>query len=83
MRYLFMSKSLTYTQRAQKTLERMGISANIIKAPSSLSTRGCAYSVSVSYGKGIRAAEILRNANLLQGRIYVQDTNGEFKEAQL
>lgn len=80
MRYLFMCKSLTYAQRSQKALERAGISANIIKSPSSLSTRGCGYSVSVSYARGSRAAEILKKSSLLQGKIYIQEADGSYKE---
>lgn len=80
MRYLFMCKSLTYAQRSQKLLERAGISANIIKSPSSLSTRGCGYSVSVGYVRGSRAAEILKKSNLLQGKIYLQEAIGSYKE---
>ncbi len=83
MRFLFMCKSLTYAQRSEKALERAGISANIIKSPASLSTRGCGYSVSVNAGRGRQAAELLRNANLLQGKIFVQQADGSYREAEL
>lgn len=73
MRFLFMCRSLTYAQRAARVLERAGISANVIKAPQSVSGNGCGYCVSVPYGKEKRAAQLLKSENLLQGKIYLND----------
>lgn len=83
MRYLFMCRSLTYAQRAARALERAGISASVIKAPQSVSGSGCGYCVSVSGGRENRAAQILRNDNLLQGKIYLMDTDSELREVFL
>ena len=83
MRYLFMCRSLTYAQRAARALERKGITAGIIKAPKLAAGNGCGYCVSVSSGRGILAADILRSEGLLQGKIYEQSTVGELKEVFL
>lgn len=83
MRYLFMCRSLTYAQRAARALERKGISAGIIKAPKLAAGNGCGYCVSVSYGRGILAADILRSEGLLQGKIFEQLSDGELKEVFL
>lgn len=80
MRYLIMCRSLTYAQRAAKILERHAISAGVTKAPAGLSGNGCSYCVTVSYGKGIAAADILRREGLLQGKIYEQHPDNTVKE---
>ena len=79
MRYLIMCRSLTYAQRAAKILERHAISAGVTKAPAGLSGNGCSYCVTVSYGKGIAAADILRREGL-QGKIFEQHPDNTFKE---
>ena len=83
MRYLIMCRSLTYAQRAAKILERHAISAGVTRAPAGLSGNGCSYCVTVAYGRGIAAADILRREGLLQGKIYQQNTNGTVKEVFL
>ena len=83
MRYLIMCRSLTYAQSAAKILERHAISAGVTRAPAGLSGNGCSYCVTVAYGRGIPAADILRREGLLQGKIYQQNTDGTVKEVFL
>lgn len=83
MRYLIMCRSLTYAQRAAKVLERTGINAGVTKAPKLAAGNGCGYCVSVSYGRGILAADILRREGLLQGKIFEQSTDGTLREVHL
>lgn len=83
MRYLIMCRSLTYAQRAAKILERHAISTGVTRAPAGLSGNGCSYCVTVAYGRGIAAADILRREGLLQGKIYQQNTDGTVKEVFL
>lgn len=83
MRYLIMCRSLTYAQRAAKVLERTGINAGVTKAPKLAAGNGCGYCVSVSYGRGILAADILRREGLLQGKIFEQSADGTLREVHL
>lgn len=83
MRYLIMCRSLTYAQRAARVLERAGIGAGIIKAPAGLTGNGCSYCVTVSIGKGQGAVNILRIENLLQGKVYLQNTDNTTEEVRL
>ena len=80
MCYLIICRALTYAKRLAKILERRAISAGVTKAPAGLSGNGCSYCVTVSYGKGIAAAEILRREGLLQGKIFEQHTDNTVKE---
>ncbi len=80
--FLIMCRSLTYAQRAARLLERAGISAAIVKAPQDLSPRGCAYAVSI-HRRPADAAALLRKNELLNGKIYRRQMDGEFEEVQL
>lgn len=83
MRYLIMCRSLTYAQRSQRLLEKSGIGCGIVKAPTGLSGNGCSYGVTVSEKNGKKAAELLRAAELLKGKIYKQDADRIIGEAVL
>ena len=48
-----------------------------------LSGNGCGYSVIVSFKRGPRAVSILKDADLLQGRVYIKNEDGGLKEAEL
>ena len=79
MQYLIMCRSLTNAQKASAFLERKGISAAIIKAPQGLSSRGCAYSLSL-HRRFEEASRLLKNNNMLSGKRYMRYQNGEFME---
>lgn len=81
--YLIMCRSLTYAQRASRLLESLGITATLARAPQALSGNGCGYSVIVSFKRGPRAVSILKDADLLQGRVYIKNEDGGLKEAEL
>ncbi len=79
MQYLIMSRSLTQAQSAAALLERRGIGASVIKAPQNLTGSGCGYAVSV-YRRFPEAVNILKNAKLLNGKLFRRTENGEFAE---
>ncbi len=83
MRYLIMCRSLTYAQRAARSLERLGIATGVIKAPADLTENGCSYCVTVSTANGQRAVKILRSENLLRGKIYLQKNDNSTVEVNL
>lgn len=83
MRYFIMCRSLTYAQKSARLLEKNGINVGIRRAPQELSGAGCSYSVSVRENKIVRAVEILRSENLLQGRIYELTPDGGTREVLL
>ena len=77
--YLFMCPTLTWAQRTQRTLERAGISASVVKAPQRLTEHGCGYAVSLTR-RFDDALNILRKNSLIKGKIYYREENGEFTE---
>ena len=67
--YLILCRSLTHAQRSVRLLERRGILAAVTKAPQELSSRGCAYAVSLRR-KLEEAVQILRKQEMLTGKVY-------------
>lgn len=81
--YLIMCRSLTYAQRAQRTLEREGLHGALVKAPQELSTGGCTYGVRLAAGKIEAGLRILRKTDLPLGKIYQYQPEGGFQEVFL
>ena len=77
--YLILCPTLTWAQRAQRTLERAGISAAVVKAPQKLAENGCGYAVSV-YRRFDDALGLLRNAGLIKGKIFRRESGGEYTQ---
>ena len=83
MQFLLMCRSLTYAQRTEKTLERAGIAAGVMRAPRSISTLGCGYCVTVAAKHGARAVKILEEAGMKPERVYRRLPDGTTEEAAL
>ena len=81
MKYLILCKSLTNAQRAALLLEGRGIGAAVVKAPRHLRQNGCGYAVSL-YRRLGEAVSLLKNADLLTGRVYVRVDDGSYREAE-
>ena len=79
MQYLFMCRSLTSAQKAAAILNRSGISASVVKAPQKLSSGGCGYAVSI-YRRFNEASMLLDKSNLLKGKIYMRESEGDYRE---
>lgn len=80
LQYLLMCRSLTYAQRASRTLERSGVTAIITKVPKSVSKQGCGYCVKVSEKNLARSLSALKSAGLGPSRVFVAETDGSFCE---
>ena len=78
--YLIMCRSLTYAQRAARTIERTGITAGVVRAPKEVSGEGCGYGVRVSERRFGQAMRALREANVPFRRVYRQQANGKLHE---
>lgn len=80
--YLIMCRSLTHAQRSAQVLERHGITAVVTKAPQGLSDRGCAYAVSLRRRQA-EAVELLKEMNMLAGKVFEQQSGGEYREVRV
>ena len=80
--YLIMCRSLTRAQSSKALLERNGFNASVTKAPQKLSQNGCGYAVSI-YRRAEGAVALLRERNMLSGKIYRRNDDGSYTEAAL
>lgn len=78
--YLLLCRSLTYAQRASRTLERRGITATITKVPKSISGQGCGYCVKVSEKNLAQSLSALRDEGLGPSRVFVSGKDGSLSE---
>lgn len=79
-KYLLLCRSLTYAQRAARLLERSGISALVLRAPTGVSDSGCGYCVKVSEKRLAPALKVLREGGLGPLRVFVIGEDGSFSE---
>lgn len=80
--YLLMCRSLTYAQRAARTLERYGITAIVTKGVQDSGAVGCAYCVKVAERRLLDAVKALKNSGFASVKIFVQDDSGLIKEVE-
>lgn len=81
--YLIVCRSLTYAQRTASALERVGISAYILRSPKAIAGEGCGYSVKVSERNLADALTILARVNLSPKRVFIIASDGSYKEVLL
>jgi hypothetical protein len=84
MKYcLIACRSLTYAQRAGAVLERAGITSRLIRTPRSISEEGCGYSVKISEQKLKDALDAIGRAEVSILRVYEENGDGSYREANL
>lgn len=77
--YLIMCRSLTRAQSSKTLLERNGFTVSVTKAPQKLSQSGCGYAVSI-YRRVDEAVSLLRERNMLSGKVFRRNNDGSFTE---
>ncbi len=82
MSALIMFRSLTYAQRALRSLGRGGIPADITKAPQGTTDRGCTYCLRLAERRLYSALQCLYRDGIEHGRV-LQWTDGEYREVSL
>ena len=83
VQYLIMCRSLTYAQKAARALERVGITASIMRAPKEIGKEGCAYCVKVSERRLQAALTVLKNTEIRITRVVLMTPEGELREVVL
>lgn len=81
--YLIVCRSLTYAQRTVAALERVGMSAQILRSPKAISGEGCGYAVRVSERDLSTALIILKRLGLTPSRVFIASTQGGYREVGL
>ena len=81
--YLMICRSLTFAQKAAKTLEKAGINASITKTPREISEKGCGYCVKVSERRLNQALTTLKTHNLSPNKVYALFSDGNYSEVPI
>lgn len=80
MQYLLTFRSLTYAQQGSRVLERVGISASVVRVPKELSVRGCSYGVSLQERHIHAAGKALLKAGFMPEKAYLKREDGSLEE---
>lgn len=83
MYYLIVCRSVTLAQRTAAALERVGIQAQILRAPRSISGEGCGYAVRVLERDLSQAMVVLKRVGLNQSPIYIVSAEGGYREVDV
>ena len=74
--YLITFRSITFAQRAQVALKRIGIENRLQRTPRTLSSRGCGYCLLLEGRDALAAVEILRPQDVDFGKVYAITATG-------
>lgn len=81
--YLIVCRSLTYAQRTELALSRVGITAHILRSPKVIDSEGCSHSVKVSERNLAQALVVLARAGLSPKRVFIMAGDGSYEEVLL
>lgn len=74
--FLITFRSITYAQRGEAALKKVGIFCRLRRTPGELSNRGCGYCLTLSGSEALAAVEILRQQGIAFAKIYAQGAGG-------
>jgi len=80
---LIMCRSLTYAQRAMRTLERGGVTVTLLKVPQSVAQTGCSYGLRVPARHLNYCLRLLRENHNSYGKVLRYETDGSMTEVEL
>lgn len=81
--YLIICRSLTYAQRTAAVLERVGITARILRSPKNLDAEGCSHAVKIPERNLSLALTMLAREGLSPKRVYILTADGAYREVDL
>lgn len=81
--YFITFRSVTYAQRGEQALNRVGINCKIQRAPRMMEERGCGYSLSIGSMDVFRGIEVLKAQQIPFRKVYFRQESGELEEVVL
>ncbi len=81
-RFLITFRSVTFAQRGERVLQRMGIDCQIQRTPRALANRGCGYCLRIRSRDALAAVELLRGRGIDFGKVYAVN-DGKMEEREL
>ena len=84
MRFYFITfRSVTYAQRAEKLLTRLGYRVSLMRTPRWMEEQGCGYALKLWAKEILPVTERLRENRIQLRRVYVQPDSGDMEEVVL
>ena len=80
--YLILARSITYAQRMQRALSKVGIRCQIFRAPRDLTEAGCAYVLRVAISDLSQALAAIYRESLGPVQIFLYQ-HGAYQEVRL
>ena len=77
---LILFRSITFAQKGERVLNRVGIDCRLLRTPRTLSNKSCGYCLQLRRQDLELVLEVLREAKLPFGKVYAIDSGGAFKE---
>ena len=81
--YLITFRSVTYAQKGERFLKRLGINCQMRRTPKALTSKECGYCLQIQPWDLTQAIEQLQNSQVQFGKIYGMDYAGEFEELSI
>ena len=81
--WLITFRSITFAQRGERSLQKMGMETKLSRTPKALAQRGCGYCLYVSAGYAPVAVELLRNEQIPFVAVYGPGRQGTLEQRAL
>ena len=81
--WLVTFRSVTYAQRGERLLNRLGLDCLLRRTPRELSQRGCGYCLAIRGRDAMAAVEVLREQEVPFGKVYARTVGGAMEERSL
>lgn len=78
--YYITFRSVTFAQRGEAVLKRVGIGCQLQRTPKILAERGCGYCLRIRDRDALAAVTILRERGVDYGKIYAIHEDGRAEE---
>ena len=81
--YYITFRSVTFAQRGEKLLAKVGHHCSLQRTPRWMEEQGCGYALRIWTDNIRPAVNLLRQERILMKRLYIQGNNGQLEELNL
>ena len=84
MKYCFVTfRSVTFAQRGESELKKVGITCNVQRTPRWMEEQGCGYSIRLRCQDAAVAVELLKRKQVPFRKVYLHGEGGQLEETVL
>ena len=81
--WLITFRSVTFAQKAENALKKVGINCVMLRTPRELSARGCGYCLRLQGRDILAAVGLLAEQQISYGKTYALSENGKMEEREV